>query len=81
MTEKDLLEKKEKIEKTKTKLSELKGEQKALTKQLKDNWGCATLAEAKKKIISFETKTKELEKQIEEDTEILMETYFTKEEE
>lgn len=81
MTETELLEKKKEIEKTKIKLSELKGEQKALTKQLKDNWGCSTLTEAKKKIISFENKKKDLEKQIEKDTEILMETYFTKEEE
>lgn len=81
MTEKDLLEKKEQIEKTKTKLSELKGEQKALVKQLKDTWDCSTLAEAKKKILTFEKKTKELSETIETKTEELMETYFTKEEE
>ena len=79
MTEQELLRKKKEIETAKTQLSELKGEEKALLKQLKDNWDCETLAEAKKKIQKYEIEEKSLITEIAEKTKELEETYFTEE--
>lgn len=79
MTELQLLEKKKEIDKAKTKLSELIGEEKALLKQMKDTFVVSTLPEAKKKIINFETKVHELIEKIETETAILIQTYFKEE--
>ena len=76
MTEQELLKKKKEIESAKTELSELKGEEKALMKQLENEWECKTLAEAKKKIHQFETEEKQFLTEITEKTKKLEETYF-----
>jgi uncharacterized protein YukE len=65
-TEKQLLEKKKEISDAKTELSELKGEEKALLKQLKDDWKCNDLSEARKKIKSWEAEATDLTTKIEE---------------
>ncbi len=49
MNEKQLLELKEEIETAKTKISELTGTQKQLMKDLKTEWNCTTLEQAKTK--------------------------------
>jgi len=49
MTEQDLLDLKQQIDDAKDSVSELKGQQTALLKQLKDTYGCATIEEAEKK--------------------------------
>ena len=77
MKEQELLKKKKEIESAKTELSELKGEEKALMKQLESEWECKTLAEAKKKIQQFETEEKQLLAEITEKTKELEETYFS----
>jgi len=46
MTEKDLLDLKQQIDDAKTSVSELKGQQTALLKQLKDAYKCNTIKEA-----------------------------------
>ena len=66
MTEKDLLAKKKEIEKTKESLAQLKGQEKVLVKQLKENWNCDTLQDAKKLIQELETNVKSLNEQIED---------------
>jgi hypothetical protein len=60
LTEQDLLKKKKQIETATAELSELKGEEKALLKQLKENWDCSSLVEAKKLIVSLDKMVKEL---------------------
>jgi len=79
LTEQQLLKKKKEIETAKMELSELKGEEKALLKQLKENWQCATLIEAKKKLKEFEKEAEELTTKIEEATTELEETYLKEE--
>jgi uncharacterized protein YPO0396 len=71
MTEKQLLQQKEAIQTAKTTLSELKGEEKALTKQLKENWKCNDLVEAKRKIKQLEKESEELTQEIDEKTTLL----------
>jgi uncharacterized protein involved in exopolysaccharide biosynthesis len=77
LTEIELIEKKEEIQKTKSELDQLKGQQKVLKKRLKDDWQCATLAQAKKKINGLKTKIETLQQEIEESTEELVEKYFS----
>jgi septal ring factor EnvC (AmiA/AmiB activator) len=54
MTDKQLLDLKEQITKTKGRVAELKGQRNALLKQLKEEWGCTSIEVAKKKIIQME---------------------------
>lgn len=76
ITEKQLLKKKEEIESTKSELSELKGEEKALTKQLEENWECSDLPSAKKKLKKMETSIEGLNEEIEELSEAFEENYM-----
>jgi len=76
MTESQLLQKKKQIETTKAELSELKGEEKSLIKQLKEDWQCGSLEEAKKKMKELENNAKELDEKIQIKTEQLEQTYF-----
>lgn len=76
LTETELLKLKKEIEISKTELSELKGEEKALLKQLKEDWGCSTLSEAKTKIKKFEAEAEELSRQIEDKTNELEKKYL-----
>jgi len=64
LNEKQLLELKEDVETAKTKVSELNGQQKALTDQLKTDWGCKTIAEAEEKLKEMETEIDSLDKKI-----------------
>ena len=57
----------------------LKGEEKALLQQLSEEFNVDTLPAAKKKMESFETKTKKLVEKINQETAQLVETYFTEE--
>ena len=54
MNEQELLKKKKEIEKTKTEIAELKGEEKSLLKRLKEDFNCPGLEAAKKKIKAYE---------------------------
>jgi hypothetical protein len=58
MTERQLLEAKEKVDKASRTVSELTGEQTALMKQLKEETGCKTLEEAR---TILKTKKRELD--------------------
>jgi len=71
ITEKELLQKKKEIERTKQEVSELKGGEKSLLKQLQENWNCKTLAEAKVKIKQFEKDVASLDEEIKEQSEEL----------
>ncbi len=64
MTEKDLLKVKEEIEESKSRVSELKGQQKALLKQLKDEFDCDTIEEAEEKLAEYENAITTLDKKI-----------------
>lgn len=79
LTENELLKKKKEIEETKTEISELKGQQKVFFKQLKEDWGCDTLEEARKAYTKLKNEVEQLDKKIEEKTEDLEETYFNQE--
>jgi hypothetical protein len=74
MTEIQLLEAKEKVDKASREVSELTGEQTALLKQLKEELGCKTLEEAK---AILKTKKRELDK-IDEEIEKLSEELESK---
>lgn len=71
MTEKELLNLKKEIDSTKIEISELTGEEKALTKRLKDDWECNTLAQAKIKIREFEKELSSLDELIANESEVL----------
>lgn len=75
MKEDDLLNLKAKIDNAKTEVSELKGQKNALMKQLNDDWGCTTIAQAEKKLEGFKTNIEKLEDQIEKGTKELEEKY------
>jgi len=79
ITEEQLIRKKKEIEKTKIEISELKGQQKVFSKQLKEDWECNTLEEAKKKLTELKNEVETINEQIEEKTEALEETYFNEE--
>lgn len=60
MTERDLLNMKKEIDEAKVTISKLEGSEQVLIDQLKKNWGCATVEEAKKKLNKLE---RDVEKQ------------------
>jgi flagellar biosynthesis chaperone FliJ len=75
MTEKELLELKEKVDEAKQTVSELTGQKNALMKQLKDDWGCKTIEEAEEKIGTMDRDISLLEKKIEKGIKELEEKY------
>lgn len=75
MTEKDLLDLKEKITEAKNELAELKGQKTALMKQLKTQWASSSIEIAKKKLTKMEEEISELEASIEKGIEELDEKY------
>lgn len=79
LTEQDLLDKKSEITEAKTKLAELKGSEKTLMTQLKKDWKCSNLSQAKKKITDFKSEADKLDIEIEIATEKLEEKYFNEE--
>jgi len=68
-----LLELKNEIDDSKTKISELNGQQIALLQQLKDEWGCKTIEEAEEKLEAMNKYKKTLDKKIEKASEELEE--------
>jgi len=68
MTESQLLDLKAQIEEAKSSVSELKGQQNALLKQLKDTYKCNSIEEADKKVGVMQKDIATLQKQIDEHT-------------
>jgi uncharacterized protein (DUF885 family) len=66
MTEKDLLDLKQQIADAKTSVSELKGQQTALMKQLKDTYRCNTIEEANALAEKMRKEIASLQSQIDE---------------
>ena len=75
MDQQDLIELKEKIDSAKEKAAELTGRQKGLMKELKDDWGCDTVAQAEKKIEEMETEVTQINEKIKKGVEELEEEY------
>ena len=75
MDQQDLLELKEKIDQAKEKSSELKGQLQGLSKELKDDWQCDSVAQAEKKIETMETEITALNDKIKKGVEKLEEDY------
>ena len=65
LSEKELLELKDKVDEAKQVVSELTGQRNALLKQLKDDWGCKTIEEAETKLAKMDKDIDALEKKIE----------------
>jgi hypothetical protein len=78
LTEKQLLDKKAEIEKNKETHSRLQTEYRTMLKQLKEDFGFATLAEARTELERLEAEQKELDVQIAEKTEEVYNLYFKK---
>lgn len=75
MTEKDLLNLKEKINDAKDDVNKLTGRKEHLMQQLEDDWDCESLAEAKTKLKDYKEEIKTLDNKIKEGTEALEEKY------
>lgn len=75
MKEQDLLNLKKKVEESKQKVSELRGHQNALMKQLKDDWKCKSVENAEKKLKSMKTEIERLDESIEEGIKEIEEKY------
>jgi hypothetical protein len=71
MTEKELIELKKKIEKSKELVLKLTGERDALLKQLKKDWNCNSVAEAKQLLKKMEKDADKKETSIEKEKENL----------
>lgn len=75
MNTKELLDLKDKIERGKTKLNELKGQRKQLMKQLEEEFGCDSIEAAEKKLKKQEQKIEDLDNEIAENETKLRNTY------
>jgi len=75
MDKEALLKLKTDVEESKTKLAEIKGEEKLLMKQLKENWNCTTLKEAETLLAKMKTEVEESKQEIEDATKELEEKY------
>jgi len=75
MTEKELLELKEKINKAKSKVSELKGELTYLKKQLKDTIETDDVKEGEKILANMDSEIQDLDNEIKQRVEALKEQY------
>ena len=76
LTEKQLLEKKKEIEAAKQALAELKGEEKALLKNLKEEYNVASLQDAKKLLQSKKSKMEELSEDLDKMLQDIEDKYF-----
>lgn len=76
LTEKQLLDKKAEIEKNKEIHTRLQTEYRTLLKQLKEEYGFASLAEAKEALLSQEKELEALDAEIEEKSQTIYDTYF-----
>ena len=75
LNEQQLLDLKDQVDEAKQKVSELKGQQNALNKQLADDWKCKTIEEAEKKLKEMETSIASIDKKIEKGVFELEEKY------
>ena len=75
MTEKQLFDLKKQVDTANSTVSELKGQQTALLKQLKDDWGCKTIDEAEQKLKTLNAEIDMIAEQIEKGTTELVEKY------
>jgi len=75
MTETDLLKLKRKVDEAKQTSSELRGEQIALMKQLKEDWDCNSLEDADKRIKTMMKDIEKLTEQIETGMEEIEQKY------
>jgi IMP dehydrogenase/GMP reductase len=66
MDERQLLQLKKKVEDSKTTVAELTGQQTAVMKQLKDEYGCKTIEEAEEKVKTLNTKVTKINNRIDE---------------
>ncbi len=76
-----LLALKDEITEARTKVSELKGKQSYLMTQLKEQYGCATITEAEKKLEKLDKQIGKMQDQIKIGTQALEEKYELIEEE
>lgn len=75
MTEEDLLNLRDHISASKERVAELTGEERALLKRLKDNYGCTTLETANKKHKTMTTEIDKLDVAIDKATKTLEDRY------
>ena len=75
MTEQDLLKLKKEVDDAKQNVSELKGQQTALLKQLKDDWKCNSIEDAEKKLKTMNKEIDSLQQQIEKGIQEIEEKY------
>jgi len=75
MTEQKLIHLKNKIEKAKTELVKLEGQEKLLLSQLKEGWECETIEEAESVLKEKEREKKALEEKIQRLVEEIRERY------
>ena len=75
MTARELLELKDNIAKAKNTTAELKGQQNALMKQLKEEWKCDSLEDAEKLLEKMDAEIKSFEDNIEKLMKTLEEKY------
>lgn len=75
MKEKELVELKNSIDTAKDEVAQLKGQQTALMRQLKEKYGCKTLEEAEEKAEEMKEANEKLQKQIDKFTKELEEKY------
>jgi len=75
MTETDLLRLKKKVEEAKISVSELKGQQTATAKQLKDEFDCTDVEIGKTKLGEIDVKIDSITKQIDKGLKELEETF------
>ncbi len=80
MTEADLMELKKKIEAGKTKISELKGKQDYLMKELADSWGVKSVEDANKLVASLQKKLDDVSNKLDEILDEIAENYTDDEE-
>jgi len=71
MNEQELLKLKKDIEVAKQKVSELKGENQALMKRLKEDWGCGSLKDAEEKVKKMIARVEKLSGEIESRMDLL----------
>lgn len=71
MNEQELFELKERIDMAKSKVSELKGRQQYLMKELKEQWDCDSIEKAETKVRKTENEIEQFNQKIDKGTEEL----------
>lgn len=75
MTEQELLDLKADITEAKNEVNRLEGRKDHLMQQLKDDWKCTTLKQAKKKLAQIKNEINDFDEKIEAGIQKLEETY------